>query len=79
MSITVTNATIAEGYSGYDHLIDNSPLRKIVGCTFPSLQAAAKAAGKALRGTQDKRCAPAPVWIETEDGSWRVWGDGSVA
>lgn len=78
--ITIMHARQAHGYSGCDHLLDDGPLAAIIGRQFHNLAAAAKAAGKALRGTQDRRCAGAPVWLTDDAGnSWRVWADGTVA
>lgn len=61
MSITITDARIARGYSGYDHLLDDAPLSAMIGRSYRDLSAAAKAAGKLLKGTQDRRCTTAPA------------------
>jgi hypothetical protein len=46
--ITVIDAYALNGYSGYDHLIDDSKLKEIIGQEFRSVGEALKAA--------DKRC-----------------------
>lgn len=75
--ITITNARFARGYSGWDHLLDDSPLASIIGRTYRSLSAATKAAARAIRGTQDRRCAYSPVTLcYTVDGvdlADKVW------
>jgi hypothetical protein len=74
MSITITDARLARGYSGYDHLLDDQPLSAIIGRSYASLEAAAKAAGRALRGTQDSRCASTPVILTDSEGNgWVRW------
>jgi hypothetical protein len=79
MAITITNARLAHGYSGYDHLLDNRPLDVMVGCTYRNLAAAAKAAWKLLHGTQDRRCASAPVILTDDHGNgWTRWTDGTA-
>jgi len=78
--ITITHASIARGYSGYDHLLDDSPLAALVGRTYRDLRTAARAAGRALKGTQDRRCAGAPVWLSYVAGgvecASRLWTNG---
>lgn len=73
MAIKVKDARFARGYSGYDHLLDDSPLRSIIGREFATLAAAGRAAERAADGTQDKRCASGPVLITDADGrTWKV-------
>lgn len=80
MSITIGSVTLASGYSGYDHLLDDSPLHPMRGKTYPSLEKAAKAAGKLLEGTQDRRCAGIPVCVLDDTGSGGYyWTDGTKA
>ena len=64
--IVVTGAWQRQGYTGWDHLLDDSPLESIIGRNFSSLAEARKAATRALRGTQDQRCDGAPIEIEYE-------------
>lgn len=75
--ITITDARFARGHSGWDHLLDDSPLSALVGRTYRSLRAATQAATRAIRGTQDRRCANSPVTLcYTIDGvqmSDKVW------
>jgi hypothetical protein len=73
MTITVTKARFAQGYSSCDHLLEDAGMSAVVGRTYPSLWAAAKAA-KAAAGTQDRRCGSPPVWIYWEDSSGREIG-----
>jgi hypothetical protein len=78
--ITVGSASLARGYSAWDHLLDDRPLRAMIGREYPSYAAAARAAHRLLAGTQDRRCAGAPVWILDEEGTGSpYWDDGSVA
>ncbi len=63
MSIKVESASIARGYSGYDHLLNDRPLQAMIGRTYRDLAAAGKAAQKILNGTQDERCSFTPVHI----------------
>lgn len=80
MSITIGSIRQANGYSGCDHLLDDSHLVSMIGRTYPSAAAAAKAAGRLLKGTQDRRCAGAPVLILDEHGNGsRYWTDGTPA
>lgn len=64
--VTITRAGFAHGYSGCDHLLDDSGMKAVVGRTFASLTAAANAAAKAA-GKQDKRCAGAPIALFWEE------------
>lgn len=78
--MTITDARIARGYSGYDHLLDDSPLEAMAGQSYRDVAAAARAAGRYLRGTQDQRCAGAPVILTDDAGNgWRRWTDGTAA
>ena len=85
MTITITKARQARGYSSCDHLLDDSPLDSMIGRSYRDLAAAARAAGKLLKGTQDRRCAGAPVFLFTvdEDGNESAyaprWTDGTSA
>ena len=79
--IKITDARIARGYSSYDHLLDDQPLAAIIGREYRTLASAARDAGRALRGTQDRRCgSPQVVCLYDESGNgWRLWTDGSRA
>lgn len=71
--ITIGSARLARGYSGCDHLLDDSPLAAMVGRTYKTEAAAARAAGKLLRGTQDRRCDGGPVILLDEHGAGSTW------
>ena len=73
-TVKIASARIARGYSGYDHLLDDRPLDAMTGMTYTSLEAAARAAGRLLRGTQDRRCASGPVILTDDSGNgWVRW------
>lgn len=79
MTITIQSAAQARGYSGFDHLLDDGPLQAMVGRTYKNIEAAARAAGRLLKGTQDRRCAGSPVILTDAEGNgWRRWTDGST-
>ena len=81
MSIVVGSATFARGFSGFDHLIDDSALNGMVGKSFRSFKAAAKAAHKMAKETQH-RCihSTTPIIILDADGNGsRYWNDGTTA
>lgn len=67
--IKIADARQARGYSGFDHLLDDRPLAGLVGRSFRTLAAAAKEARKLLKGTQDRRCAGAPVTLFDDEGN----------
>lgn len=74
MTITITRARLAHGYSGYDHLLDDAPLNAMIGRSYADLDEAAAHAGRLIEGTQDRRCAPAPVRLTDETGAeWIRW------
>lgn len=76
----VGSARLARGYSGYDHLLDDSPLASMEGQTFATPASAARHAGKLLAGTQDRRCAGGPVILLDAEGTGATyWADGTRA
>lgn len=72
--ITVKNAGALHGYSGTDHLIDESGVHDIIGRQFRSVSAALKAADTKckMEGVGGRRTTNHPyTWVEVihKDGS----------
>jgi hypothetical protein len=62
--ITITGIGSKHGYSGYDHLIDDSPLQDLLGQQFRSVRDLHKAVTKTQFETADKRVRYVPVAVE---------------
>ena len=78
--IKIGSVRLARGYTGYDHLLDDEPLRALTGRTFASPAAVCEAAERLLADTQDARCAGAPIVILDERGTGSIWWlDGTPA
>lgn len=78
--IAISSAQHARGYSAWDHLLDDAPLAAMAGRSYRDMGAAARAAAKLTRGTQDRRCAGSPFILTDSDGNgWTYWGNGERA
>ena len=65
--ITITNAWIKRGYTGYDHLIDSQDeanVKAMIGRKFRTVRQAQGAAERAFTACCDKRVAPAHIGLE---------------
>lgn len=73
--ITVTDAGIKAGYTGYDHLIDSGDknnVRSIVGRQFRSVAEARRHAERAYESACDRRVRTAPIWLTVRLASGEV-------
>lgn len=68
--LTVTNAWTQHGWDPTDHLIDDSALTDMIGCTYANLSALMRTAAQRA----DKRGYPT---VEYHDGARRYRYDGS--
>ena len=63
--ITIADAGYSHGYSGHDHLLDDSALKGLIGRDFPSVKAARAAANRVEKSNpKDRRCNTSPIYLE---------------
>lgn len=62
--MTIINAAPKYGYSGYDHMIDDMPVKEAVGRSVRSVAEARRIVARAAKPGIPARCACVPVWFE---------------
>jgi len=67
--ITIKDAWHKHGYSGKDHMLDNTELEPIIGDRFPTVAAARAAAEKLSRGTAGTCNVPIGLEVLFDDGT----------
>ena len=70
--VTVVNARVKHGYTGWDHLLTGRECAAVIGREFRSVRDARDAADRAYYAEADRRCSGAPVELEV------VFANGAV-
>lgn len=72
MVITLEHACHARGYTGWDHLLDDTPLSDLIGRRYRSVGEARRAAERVSMRSQDRRCRNAPVRLTVRLASGEI-------
>lgn len=64
--IKIQNCGYKAGYSGNDHLLNDSPLKQEIGSSFRSVRDIERKLNAIARNTIDRRCATPPIWVEID-------------
>jgi hypothetical protein len=64
--IKIQDCGYKAGYSGNDHLLDDSALKQEIGRNFKSVREIERTLNKIAAKTLHWRCATPPIWVEID-------------